>query len=178
MQLSPLQLLEYSLEGVSITPVDGFDNAKSDPLLAFAPEGMKLQSEAGISILREQEAYSDYGLRFTLALSAKEDASTPYDVRVSVAGSVRMHGGGTQDQRQKLALVNGISLLCGVVRDLVASVTSRSRYGQMLLPTLNFAKLAEQQHAAVSVAPAKKVKPATAKAASTKARPSSVRKKS
>jgi preprotein translocase subunit SecB len=172
MQLSPLQLMEYSLEGVSITPVDGFDNAKRDPLLVFAPDGMKLQSETGISILQEKEAYSDYGLRFTLALSAKEDARTPYDVRVSVVGSVRMHGGGTQDQRQKLALVNGISLLCGVVRDLVASVTSRSRYGQMLLPTLNFATLAEPQSVVVRPALAKKTK-----AAPSKARPGSARKK-
>lgn len=177
MQLSPLQLMEYSFEGVSITPADGFDNAKRDPLLVFAPNGMKLQSEAGISILQETEAYSDYGLRFTLALSAKEDARTPYDVRVSVAGSVRMHGGGTQDQRQKLALVNGISLLCGVVRDLVASVTSRSRYGQMLLPTLNFAKLAEQQSAAVKPAPAKKAKALVVKDVPTKVKPGSARTK-
>ncbi len=167
MQLSPLQLMEYSLDGVSITPVEGFDNAKRDPLLVFSPKGMTLHSEAGVAVLREKEDFSDYGLRFTLSLSTSEAAPTPYELRVSVAGSVRLHGGGTQEERQKLALVNGVSLLCGVVRDLVSSVTSRSRYGQMLLPTLNFSKLMEQQPAE---APAKKAKPAPAKARSSPAK--------
>jgi preprotein translocase subunit SecB len=163
MQLSPLQLLEYSLDGVSITPVDGFDNAKRDPLLVFAPNGMKLQSEVGMTLLQEHNDFSDYGLRLILALSPKEEAATPYEVRVGVVGSVRMHGGGTSEKRQKLALVNGISLLCGVVRDLVASVTSRSRHGQMLLPTLNFAKLADQPlPSAVLAAPVKKSKKTSA----------------
>lgn len=164
MQLSPLQLLEYSFDGVSITPIDGFDNTQRDPLLVFSPNGMKLQSEVGFAVLQEQEGFSDYGLRLTMALSSTEEAATPYDVRVSVAGSVRMHGGGSREERQKLALVNGVSLLCGVVRDLVASVTSRSRHGQMLLPTLNFAKLAEHPMAGSTVTtPAKKPKRVAAK---------------
>ena len=164
MQLSPLQLLEYSLDGVSITPIDGFDNAKRDPWLVFSPNGMKLQSEVVFTVLQEHEKFSDYGLRLTLVLSPKEEAATPYEMRVSVVGSVRMHGGGSGDERRKLALVNGVSLLCGVGRERVASVTSRSRHGQMLLPTLNFAKLAEHPLAGSSVAtPAKKPKRVAAK---------------
>jgi preprotein translocase subunit SecB len=177
MQLSPLQLMEYSFEGVSITPVEGFDNAKRDPSLAFTSDGMKLQSEAGISVLKEGEKHSDYGLRFTLIVGAKEGSAVPYDIRVSVAGGVRLYGGGTQEERQKLALVNGISLLCGVVRDLVALVTSRSRHGQMLLPTLNFAKLAEQHVVAVSAATPQKASPSTAKPLAVKKRPGSTRRK-
>ena len=98
MQLSPLQLMECSFEGVSITPVEGFDNAKRDPSLAFTSDGMKLQSEAGISVLKEGEKHSDYGLRFTLIVGAKEGSAVPYDIRVSVAGGVRLYGGGTQEQ--------------------------------------------------------------------------------
>lgn len=177
MQLSPLQLMEYSFEGVSITPVDGFDNAKRDPSLVFTSDGMKLQSEAGIAVLKESEKHSDYGLRFTLVVSAKEGSAVPYEIRVCVAGGVRMHGGGTQEQRQNLALVNGISLLFGAVRDLVASVTSRSRYGQMLLPTLNFAKLAEQRVAAVGAATSRKANPSAAKPLAAKKRPSPTRRK-
>jgi preprotein translocase subunit SecB len=171
MQLSPLQLLEYSFDGVSITPVDGFDNSKRDPLLVFAPNDMKLQSEVGLAVLQEHKDLSDYGLRLILALGPKETVATPYEVRVSVVGSVRMQGGGTPEQRQKLALVNGISLLCGVVRDLVASVTSRSRYGQMLLPTLNFAKLADQPISSeVIESPVKKTKAGSAKLRTTSSR--------
>lgn len=172
MQLSPLQLMECVIEGVSIMPVDGFDNAQRDPSVVFALDGMQLQSEAGISALQETAPYSDYRLSFTLSLSTKAEAPTPYNVRVSVVGSVRMHGGGTQDQRQKLVLVNGVSLLCGVVRDLVASVTSRARYGQLLLPTLNFAKLAEAEPNLPRKALAKKIK-----ATPSKARAGSARKK-
>ena len=177
MQLSPLQLMEYAFEGVSITPVDGFDNANRNPSLVFTSDGMKLQSEAGIAVSKESEKHSDYGLRFTLVVSAKEGSAIPYEIRVCVAGGVRMHGGGTQEQRQNLALVNGISLLFGAVRDLVASVTSRSRYGQMLLPTLNFAKLAEQHVAAAGAATAQKANPSAAKPLPAKKRPSPTRSK-
>lgn len=175
MQLSPLQLMEYAFEGVSVTPVDGFDNAKRDPALVFTSNGMKLQSEAGIAVMNEGEKHSDYGLRFTLVVGAKEASAVPYDIRVTVAGGVRMHGGGTQEQRQNLALVNGTSLLFGAVRDLVASVTSRSRYGQLLLPTLNFSKLAEQRAAAVGAPTSQKASTTAAKPLATRKRPSPTR---
>lgn len=163
MQLSPLQLLEYAVDSVEIRAVDGYDNAKRDPALVMPPQGMRMASDIGIAVLQEAASYSDFGLRFKLSVTAEPGTMLPYAVQVSMVGTVRMHDEPDRDKRQALALVNGISLLCGAARDVVAQITSRSRYGQMLLPTLNFAKLAEQQPHSV---------PASGKAIKAKARKS------
>lgn len=173
MQLSPLQLLEYAIDRVEIRAIDGFDNSRRDPLLVMPPEGVRMGSEVGITVLQESEAFSDYGLKFTLTVSAEPPATLPYEVCVAMVGSVRMHGEPDRDKRQTLALVNGVSLLCGAVRDVVASVTSRARYGQMLLPTLNFAKLAEQASASPRPVPARPMK-----AIASRKKPTSARKRS
>ena len=147
MQLSPLQLLEYAFEGVSVTPDAAFKNEERNPSFVLPPSDMNIQAESGISTLSEQDHFSDYGLKLVLKVSPKAPASAPYSATVAIQGAVRMHMTpdmkGLEDRRQR-ALVNGISLLYGLVRDMVSSITSRSTHGQMLLPTLNFSSLATQ----------------------------------
>lgn len=168
MQLSPLQLLEYTFDGVSVTPVDGY---VADPEfstgLVFFPGKLAMSAETGLAVLGEEASYSDYGIKLTLRVAPKEDKQAPYNVQISVRGVVRMHL--TQDvnqteERRVRALVNGVSLLYGVVRELVSNITSRSAHGGMLLPSLSFADLATQktEEAPATVAP-KLGAPATTK---------------
>lgn len=151
MQLSPLQLLEYTFDGVSVTPVDGY---VADPELSaglvFFPGKLAMSADTGLAVLGEEASYSDFGVRLTLRVAPKEDKQAPYNVQIAVRGVVRMHL--TQDvnqaeERRVRALVNGVSLLYGVVREMVSSITSRSAHGAMLLPSLNFADLATQKPA-------------------------------
>lgn len=151
MQLSPLQLLEYTFDGVSVIPVEGY---VADPEfstgLVFFPGKLAISAETGLAILGEEASYSDYGIKLTLRVAPKEDKQAPYNVQISVRGVVRMHL--TQqvnqaEERRARALVNGVSLLYGVVRELVSNITSRSANGGMLLPSLSFADLAAQKPA-------------------------------
>lgn len=151
MQLSPLQLLEYTFDGVSVMPVEGY---VADPEfstgLVFFPGKLAISAETGLSILGEEASYSDYGVKLTLRVAPKEEKQAPYSVQISVRGVVRMHL--TQqvnqaEERRARALVNGVSLLYGVVRELVSNITSRSANGGMLLPSLSFADLATQKPA-------------------------------
>lgn len=151
MQLSPLQLLEYTFDGVSVTPVEGY---VADPEfstgLVFFPGKLAISAETGLAVLGEEASYSDYGIKLTLRVAPKEDKQAPYNVQISVRGVVRMHL--TQqvnqaEERRVRALVNGVSLLYGVVRELVSNITSRSANGGMLLPSLSFADLAAQKPA-------------------------------
>jgi preprotein translocase subunit SecB len=149
VQLSPLQLLEYTFDGVSVTPVDGYvaDPAFS-PGLVFFPGKLAMSADTGHALLVEETSYSDYGVSLTLRVAPKEDAQAPYNIHVSVRGVVRMHlrqAEGQAEERRVLALVNGVSLLYGAVREMVSSVTSRSAHGPLLLPSLNFADLASHK---------------------------------
>ena len=151
MQLSPLQLLEYTFDGVSVTPVEGY---VADPEfftgLVFFPGKLAISAETGLVVLGEEASYSDYGIKLILRVAPKEDKQAPYNVQISVRGVVRMHLSqqvNQAEERRVRALVNGVSLLYGVVRELVSNITSRSANGGMLLPSLSFADLAAQKPA-------------------------------
>ena len=92
MQLSALQLLEYTFDGVSVVPVDGY---KADPEFApglvFFPGKLAMSADTGLALLDEKEKYSDFGVKLTLRVGPKEDAQAPYIIQVSVRGIVRMH---------------------------------------------------------------------------------------
>lgn len=149
MQLSPLQMLEYTFDGVSVMPVDGY---KADPAFApglvFFPGKLAMSAETGLALLDEQEKYSDFGVKLTLRVGPKEGAQAPYNIQVSVRGTVRMHliqAQGQSEERRVRALVNGASLLYGAVREMVSTITSRSAHGLLLLPSLNLQDLASHK---------------------------------
>lgn len=156
MQLSPLQLLEYTFDGVSIVPVEGY---KADPAFApglvFFPGKLAMSADTGLALLDVKEKYSDFGVKLALRVGPKEDAQAPYNIQVSVRGIVRMHltqVEGQAEERRVRALVNGASLLYGAVREMVSTVTSRSAHGPLLLPSLNFQDLAKHQSESVEPA--------------------------
>lgn len=161
MQLSPLQLLEYTFDGVSVMPVDGY---VADPELSaglvFFPGKLAMSADTGLAVLGEEASYSDYGVRLTLRVAPKEDKQAPYNVQVAVRGVVRMHltqEVNQSEERRVRALVNGVSFLYGAVREMVSSITSRSAHGVMLLPSLSFVDLATQKSADEPVKVAQKL---------------------
>ena len=146
MQLSPLQLLEYTFDGVSVMPVDGYvADPKFPPALVFFPGKLAMSAETGLQQLNEEKSYSDFKVLLKLRVAPKEGNQAPYQVQASINGVVRMHlpkVDGQDDERRVRALVNGVSLLYGVIREMVTNITSRSVHGQLLLPSLSFADLA------------------------------------
>lgn len=146
MQLSPLQLLEYTFDGVSVMPVTGYvADPKFSPALVFFPGKLAISAETGLQQLNEEKTYSDYSVLLKLRVEPKEGNQAPYQVQVAVSGVVRMHlsqAVGQAEERRVRALVNGVSLLYGVIREMVSSITSRSVHGQLLMPSLSFADLA------------------------------------
>lgn len=149
MQLSPLQLLEYTFDGISVMPVEGY---VADPEfstgLVFFPGKLAISADTELVMLDEQASYSDFGVELTLRVGPKEDKQAPYQIQATVRGVVRMHlkqATGQQEERRLRALVNGVSLLYGAAREMISNITSRSSHGQLLLPSLSFADLANSK---------------------------------
>nr|WP_250207817.1 protein-export chaperone SecB [Curvibacter sp. CHRR-16] len=149
-----MQLLEYTFDGVSVIPVDGYQADPSfAPGLVFFPGKLAMSADTGLALLDEKEKYSDFGVKLTLRVGPKEDAQAPYNIQISVRGIVRMHltqADRQTEERRVRALVNGASLLYGAVREMVSTVTSRSAHGPLLLPSLNFSDLANHKQEDVS----------------------------
>lgn len=173
MQLSPLQLLEYAFDGLSVMPVEGYEaDPAFAPGLVFFPGKLAMSADTGLALLDEKDNYSDFGVKLTLRVGPKEDAQAPYNIQVSVRGIVRMHlkqTDGQAEERRVRALVNGASLLYGAVREMVSTVTSRSANGPLLLPSLSFQDLASRKpdelaHAALASSVPAKRKSTTARA--------------
>lgn len=160
VQLSPLQLLEYVFDGVSVKPVKGYKVVSGNSVeRKFSPENLRISAEVGIDLLAEEPKYSDYGVSLALKVGPKSDELAPYEVHVTVKGLVRMHlvqADGQGEERRVRALVNGVSLLYGAVRDQVMTITSRSVHGPFLLPSVSFADLASPKGDAVAKLPARK----------------------
>lgn len=154
MQLSPLQLLEYSFDGVSVLPVEGYTaDPAFAPGLVFFPGKLAMSADTGLALLDQQEKYSDFGVKLSLHVGPKDDAQVPYIIQISVRGVVRMHltkADGQAEERRVRALVNGASLLYGAVREMVSNITSRSTHGSFLLPSLSFQDLANRMPDEVS----------------------------
>jgi preprotein translocase subunit SecB len=165
VQLSPLQLLEYTFDGVSVTPVVGYEaDPAFAPGLVFFPGKLAMSADTGLALLDEKEKYSDFGIKLNLRVGPKDGAQAPYSIQVSVRGIVRMHltqATGQAEERRVRALVNGASLLYGAVREMVSAITSRSTHGPLLLPSLSFQDLAS--HKPVEVAPTALTSPVPAK---------------
>lgn len=168
MRLSPLQLIEYAFDDVNIKAVDGYKpDEEYSTNLVFFPGKLNMSADTGITLLSEEKNYSDFGISLTFRVSPREGKGAPYVAEVTARGVVRMHLTQEKDQaeeRRVRALVNGVSLLFGVIREMIASVTSRSKYGQFLLPALNFADLAN----AAPMEPAPKALKGVSKPPSTK----------
>lgn len=147
MQPSPLQLLQCSFESVNVTSVPDFDNTERDPAYLMNPTGMTLSTETAVQDLDANAEFSDYAIRFVLAFEPKEINAIPYRGELVLQAQVRMHGAQSALERKQLAVVNGVSLVYGIARDMVCAITGRGIHGQMLLPTLNFRSLAESVQA-------------------------------
>ena len=175
MQLSPLQLMEYTFDSVSVMPVDAYEaDPAFAPGLVFFPGKLAMSAETGLALLDEQEKYTDFGVKLNLRVGPKEAAQAPYNIQVSVRGTVRMHltqAQGQAEERRVRALVNGASLLYGAIREMVSNITSRSAHGPLLLPSLSFQDLANQQPALVPSAALPKAVPAKRKRAATRTKP-------
>ncbi|MDP3886984.1 hypothetical protein [Hydrogenophaga sp.] len=155
-----MQLLEYVFDGVSVHPVEGYKiDPEVSPNLVFFPGKLSISAEVGIDLLAEESKYSDYGVSLALKVGPKSDELAPYEVHVTVKGLVRMHlvqADGQAEERRVRALVNGVSLLYGAVRDQVMTITSRSVHGPFLLPSVSFADLASPKGEPVAKLAARK----------------------
>lgn len=95
----------------------------------------------------EQEPASpnQWRLRLTLLLGSQDPAKPfAYEAEITVQGKVEIDEAFPQDRKEQLALVNGFSLLYSAAREMLLSVTVRSVYGAVTLPTVSFVRLVKE----------------------------------
>lgn len=80
-------------------------------------------------------------------VSKPPDEPFAYDAQVAIQGLVSVDSSVEESRREQLAVVNGLSMLYGAVRELILTLTARSANGALGLPTVNFVEVVAQARA-------------------------------
>lgn len=81
---------------------------------------------------------TDYFVELKFAIPNDKGKVCPYKIDIGVAGIIKVSEAFPLEKRDDLVTVNGTSVLMGAVREMVTNITSRSVFGPLTLPTLNF----------------------------------------
>ncbi len=87
--------------------------------------------------------------RVEMCIEIRSNSKKPfaYKGHVRVAGLIEAHPEFPPDKVADAVQFNGAALLYGVIRELVASITSRSAKGLLMLPSMNLKALLAQKKA-------------------------------
>lgn len=148
MKKSPLQLEHYTLAEISIKPYEGYRPSEKSQYPSFDEVEFASAVEFGPASRKEIQSNSLWGIKLKLTCQAKEEVQFPYQFIVEIAG-VFDGKDLPEEKRSDLVLVNGTSLLYGVLRDEILRLTSRMYNGPLMLPTVQFTHLAENPQASL-----------------------------
>lgn len=143
MRPSSLQLMEMRFLGVSITPRDEPDVLKQPPEMDgfnFEDTSFSTSISHNIALDDPDSPLSVVMVDFHFMLPNDGNNPPPYicDIRCVGYFSIVKEAFPNLAMRFNVAVVNGASMLYGIVREMVANITARSWSGTMLLPTAIF----------------------------------------
>jgi preprotein translocase subunit SecB len=125
--ISPLQLKTHFFPLIRLQAMPG---GKNDGKTTF-------NREVAFSPLPNKP--NEWQLELTIKLASVEKTNPfIYEFEIQVIGVVELVAEVPADRRQQLAVVNGLSILYGALREMVINLTGRSPHGALMLPTLSF----------------------------------------
>lgn len=131
---SPLQLDRYFLKDLRFELKEGFDGQRV-PVGDLTPPSL----EIGV-VAAEQNSEDPLQWRFEVSLELPDppESKFPYIVATTLVGYFTVNAHYPAEQAERLARINGPALLYSSAREVVASVTGRSPYPKLLIPSVTF----------------------------------------
>jgi preprotein translocase subunit SecB len=146
MKRSPLQLKHLLFQKVfvdaAVTNMEDENEAEENEAIEFDFEGVSIDSNIDIKCQDEASIEpSCYVVHYAFRINNEEGKKCPYLIECIVSGLFEVVGKVPKEERETFVKVNGTTLLFGAIREQIASITSRSINGMLLLPTVNFLDL-------------------------------------
>ena len=133
----PLEIQDYFVEDIAVRANPGFDTKKGG-----AGTGLNFSFD----IFRKGKAPAFMILMSIKAGNlSKETMNSPYAVRLTIRGFFSFFPGTPEEVIDKTIGLNGLSILYGVARGVVAQATANGPHGKFLLPTVNFIEVLKQK---------------------------------
>lgn len=135
MQTSPLQLKEYQFTQVQVVARE--DVPAQDGIADIDGVTIEERIQWGIADADTDNPLA-YGLKLFIGINNESGKKVPYNVGVELQGLFVFDQSVPLEKRESLLMVNGSAILYSVIREQVLSLTARSVFGPLMLPTVNF----------------------------------------
>jgi preprotein translocase subunit SecB len=156
MKISPLQLVYYRVMELSMAYRMEFDRNQS------ASEAICSDIKASLEIYRDEEDDSTEATAWTIILQLEfappEGDNSPYDFKVELLSVFRCAKNLPLGlDAETMVGINGTSVLYGIARELIQSLTEKAFWGGLTLPTMSFTDFRDMLKGAGSTDPTKDI---------------------
>lgn len=150
MRTSPLQLQHSQFAGLSLIASE--QSAETSETFYPPINADDIKVEINVGVLADEPARGEYML--TIGVSNGEPPPTfPYRFAARIEGFFEIKSEEPKDDRKRLAVINGASMLYGIIREQLLNLSHRHKNGPLLLPSLDFRPLKERQKDEAPAAP-------------------------
>jgi preprotein translocase subunit SecB len=150
-----LEIDEYSIDGFSFQANTDFDGVKESHNAL----------DVDFNIGRATTGEPRFEVRLFISQNQKDEqfAQAPYRLNMNVAGYFHFPDDTDEETIKKMIVPNGLAILYGIARGTVAHMTGCSRFGKLVLPSVNFIELIKEKGWAEKVQSRKKIPKKTSK---------------
>jgi preprotein translocase subunit SecB len=131
---SPLQLDRYFLKSLHFELKPGYDRTRVSSV-DMAPPGLEI---GVVSVEQSPENPTQWRFEVSLELPDTPESRFPYTVETTLVGFFTVSEHYPVEHAERLARINGPALLYSSAREIVASITGRSPYPKLLIPSVTF----------------------------------------
>lgn len=140
MSLAPLQLQHSHFVSLSVDTEESALIAPSDYGNEPYPPAsdMELDVDVKMGLLSSREDLSEYVIQLTLRVTPRKDSQFPYRISAQMEGFFLFKHTGDINERNRMVVINGASILYGAVREQLLTLTGRHKAGPVMLPSYSF----------------------------------------
>jgi len=150
-----LEIDEYSIDGFNLQANADFDGEKE------SPNALNVDFNIGRSTTGEPR----FEVRLFISLNQKDEqfAQAPYRMDLNVVGYFHFPDDTDEETIKKMIAPNGLAILYGIARGTAAHMTGCSRFGKLVLPSVNFIELIKEKGRAEKAQSRRKIPKKTSK---------------
>lgn len=151
MKHSPLQLVRYLVTDIACTSNPKFIPEKE---MFSAMEQFTVEAKASPLEPTKDIPGHPWSVEMIVTQKIQEGQNFPYEFRISMVGIFGCNNTVIKDEKEaRFVRVNGSSMLYGIAREQIRTLTAASPWGAILIPTISFYDNVE--HTSTEAAPAK-----------------------
>ena len=136
MKHSPLQLQRYLVTDISCS---ANQNYNPEAEWAGAMENFTVESTAVRLEDQPKTSSHSWSVEMVITQKSQKDQNFPYRFHVNLVGVFAFsEGARNAEEENQFVRVNGSSMLYGIAREVIRSLTAAGPWGAVILPTISF----------------------------------------